>query len=150
VNQATSRVYDVVTAFDVLEHVEEPVDFMAGLSRLLKPNGLLFLSTPDLDSLTARLLGRHWHFFCPYHLVYFSRQTATTLAQRFGLECLHCSRRGRYRSVGYTLRYFFEFFLRRRAPGILSSFDDWFLPINLGDTMYCCLRKKASAQEGSM
>ena len=140
-SEATTRTYDVVTAFDVLEHVEDPVFFLERSSRLLNKSGLLFLSTPDLGSMAAKCLGRRWHFFCPYHLVYFDRETLTKLASRLGLEMVHFSRRGRYRSVGYTLRYLFEFLLRRKAPSLINKFDNMVVPVNLRDTMYCCLRK---------
>jgi 2-polyprenyl-6-hydroxyphenyl methylase/3-demethylubiquinone-9 3-methyltransferase len=41
----TGHKYDVVTALEIIEHVESPADFVRNLARLLNPGGLLFLST---------------------------------------------------------------------------------------------------------
>jgi 2-polyprenyl-6-hydroxyphenyl methylase/3-demethylubiquinone-9 3-methyltransferase len=47
--------YDLVTCLEVLEHVSEPRGFVAGLARILAPDGLLILSTPNRTA-TSRLL----------------------------------------------------------------------------------------------
>ena len=49
--EAASRglVYDVVCAFQVLEHVAQPIDFITDIVRLTKPNGLVVFCTPDGD-----------------------------------------------------------------------------------------------------
>ncbi|HEV3259079.1 MAG TPA: class I SAM-dependent methyltransferase [Gemmataceae bacterium] len=139
------RTFNVVTAFDVLEHVEDPVHFVEKLASLIPTGGLLFLSTPDVGSVAANVLGKYWHFFCPYHLSYFSRRNLTAVARRLGLKLLHVSRRGRYRSVRYAVQYFFDFLLRRPAPGFVKRLNGLYLPINIYDTMYLCFTKTAAA-----
>lgn len=42
----TAERYDAVICTEVIEHVQHPVEFMTALGRLLKPDGLIFLSTP--------------------------------------------------------------------------------------------------------
>jgi SAM-dependent methyltransferase len=65
--------YDVVTAFDVIEHVENPHLLMSLLSQVLKPQGLLILSTGDLDSRTWQLMRhRYWYCAIPEHISYLS------------------------------------------------------------------------------
>lgn len=39
--------YDIVTSFEVIEHIENPELFVSELAKALKPNGLLFLSTME-------------------------------------------------------------------------------------------------------
>ncbi len=133
---------DIVTAFDVIEHVVDPLGFIDAAAAVLKPGGSFFVSTPDAGSLTARLSGRRWHFYYPYHLSYFSRPTLERAAAARGFTLLDCRYRGRRRSVGYMIRYAAEFIGHRRAPVWAARFDDWHWPVNLFDTMYLCLRRR--------
>jgi SAM-dependent methyltransferase len=47
--------FDLVTAVEVIEHVESPVGFLRNVGRLLASEGLAILTTPNVDSLPARL-----------------------------------------------------------------------------------------------
>lgn len=69
--------FDVVTAWDVIEHVTDPVEELRAMRRLLRPGGLLVLSTPDIGSRIARLTKSRWMGFklAEEHLVYFDRDT---------------------------------------------------------------------------
>lgn len=55
----SSNSADVVAAFDVIEHLAEPELFLAEAHRVLRPGGVLILSTPNPQSLGARLKGHH-------------------------------------------------------------------------------------------
>ncbi|MCA9970173.1 MAG: class I SAM-dependent methyltransferase [Anaerolineales bacterium] len=52
--------FDVVTLWDVLEHVEDPKATLAEVARILKPGGLAVFSVPNPDSVEARLFGGCW------------------------------------------------------------------------------------------
>lgn len=134
------QTFDRITALDVLEHVADPMAFLEQLRARLSPGGHLFLSLPDAGSLPARLLGKHWHFYHAYHLSYFSQKTLTDLVRRLGFRVLGVSLRGRYRSLGYVLRYGFDYVLRRPAPRLVARLDRVYLPVNLFDTMYLACR----------
>ena len=47
--------FDLVTAIEVLEHVESPIGFLRNIGQLLKPEGIAVLTTPNVDSTPARL-----------------------------------------------------------------------------------------------
>lgn len=47
--------FDVVTAIEVIEHVESPIGFLRNVQRLLSPNGVAVLTTPNVDCLPARI-----------------------------------------------------------------------------------------------
>jgi 2-polyprenyl-3-methyl-5-hydroxy-6-metoxy-1,4-benzoquinol methylase len=133
--------FGVITAFDVLEHVEQPVGFLGSIAQLLEEGGVLYLSTPDLGSLSAKLLGRRWHFFNRYHLSYFTKDTLRQTARRFGLTMTSFARRGRIRSAGYMLRFGLDFLLAGRQAPIPGFLDRVSIPVNLFDTMYLSFRK---------
>jgi SAM-dependent methyltransferase len=134
--------FDLVTAFDVIEHVAEPLPFLEDVAALLEPGGFFFASTPNAGSVTAKAFGKHWHFYYPYHLSYFSPSTLKDAAARCGLALVDVRHPGRRRSLGYVLRYIAEFIGGRAAPGWASRFDSWSLPINLFDVMYVCFRRE--------
>jgi 2-polyprenyl-3-methyl-5-hydroxy-6-metoxy-1,4-benzoquinol methylase len=49
------RNFDLVTAIEVIEHVENPIAFLRNVRRLLAPSGIAVLTTPNVDSLPARI-----------------------------------------------------------------------------------------------
>lgn len=133
--------FDVVTALDVIEHVQEPDRFIASLAMLLRPGGYWVVSTPDVSSLFARLTGRRWHHYNKYHLSYFSPQTLSRLAVKHGLRVAAVAHRGRLRSAGYMFRYFADFVMGGKHLNAPPTFlEGCVVPINLMDTMYLCLR----------
>jgi SAM-dependent methyltransferase len=87
--------FDVVTLWDVIEHVPDPLDTMRRVSELVKPGGVVGLITPNLDGLFSRRsyrVGRrlnHWPAVePPLHLFQFSVQSLTALLDRVGLQTL--------------------------------------------------------------
>jgi cyclopropane fatty-acyl-phospholipid synthase-like methyltransferase len=142
---ADAGAFDVITAFDVIEHVANPCEFLCGISALLAPGGVFFASTPDVDSLTARAFGRRWHFYYAYHLSYLGPHTIQRAASPCGLRVVDVHHRGRRRSVAYMIRYAAELIFGLGAPGWARWFDGWYLPVNLFDTMYVVFAATRSA-----
>jgi len=65
--------YDVVTLCHVIEHVHEPNRLLKEVFRLLKPEGIVWIDTPNLKSLGHRWFGQHWRDLDPpRHLVLFN------------------------------------------------------------------------------
>ncbi len=65
--------FDMVTMWDVLEHVVDPKETLSEISRILKPGGILALSLPNPDCVEARLFGPYWiGWDRPRHLHLFS------------------------------------------------------------------------------
>jgi SAM-dependent methyltransferase len=95
--------FDVVTLWDVLEHVPQPLEFLRMAVRLLKRGGHLFLNVPDLDSFQARLLGSRWPLLLPEHLNYFNRKSLAFCGAQAGLAVVDTGRRKASFSVEYIL-----------------------------------------------
>jgi hypothetical protein len=74
--------------FDVIEHIDPPLAVLRTLHGLLAPAGLLLLVTPEGDSLSAHLMGRHWPHLFIEHVVLFSRRGLRTLLSVAGFEVL--------------------------------------------------------------
>jgi SAM-dependent methyltransferase len=79
--------FDLITCFDTIEHVYQPLPFALKLTELLRPGGIALLATPDLDSWLRRISGRGWvSFKIPEHVTYFTRPSMTRLLERAGLR----------------------------------------------------------------
>ena len=82
--QFEAESFDVITLWDVIEHLEDPRAVLATAKRLLKKDGVLVLETQNVESVFARLMGRRWHHYkFEEHLWHFSPKTLTAL---LGLE----------------------------------------------------------------
>ena len=57
--------FDVLTGVELVEHLVDARSQMSGWARLLRPGGLLYLTTPNAGSFNRRLLGRRWSAFAP-------------------------------------------------------------------------------------
>lgn len=78
--------FDVCVLSDVIEHVADPVEMLTRVRRLLSPAGVLLLTTPSVDSWSARLMRRNWMEFKLEHLVFFGRSTIESALARSGYE----------------------------------------------------------------
>ena len=122
--------FDIITAFDLIEHLIIPRRLIQAAKHLLKPGGLLVLTAPRFDSLAAKSLGNKWHALFPEHLHYFSTTSLNHLltASNFSITKLHSHTR--YFSPNYLLTRILH------RPISISSFPfNQNLPINLGDEM---------------
>ena len=48
--------FDVVTMWDVLEHIDSPSEFISDLKYHLKPGGVIYVQIPTCDSIAARIM----------------------------------------------------------------------------------------------
>lgn len=95
--------FDVVTLWDVLEHVPDPLPFLLEAASRLRSGGHLFLNVPDLDSLQARLMRSRWPLLLPEHLNYFNRRSLRVSGERARLRWRAFGRRPVSFSVEYVL-----------------------------------------------
>jgi SAM-dependent methyltransferase len=78
--------FDVVCAWDTLEHVPDPLAFWRTVRSLVADDGVVLFSTPYVSSLPARLLGTRWWTLKPTeHIWHFTPRTHALLAARAGL-----------------------------------------------------------------
>ncbi len=83
----TDQRFDLIFMSHVIEHVLDPIATAAKIATLLRPGGVLYLETPNVGALDARLWGPNWgllHY--PRHLYLFDRATMTRLLEGAGLR----------------------------------------------------------------
>jgi SAM-dependent methyltransferase len=77
---------DLVTCFEVLEHVYDPLDFVLVLKRLARPGGYVFVSTLGIDGFDLQVLwDKSSQISPPHHINFLSVQGFEHLFQRAGL-----------------------------------------------------------------
>jgi SAM-dependent methyltransferase len=83
--------FNLITMWDVIEHLTDPKRALRRASRLLKAGGIIAISTGDISGATARIYGRRWDLLAPPgHLFYFSRKTLFAMLRQTGFEPLEC------------------------------------------------------------
>ncbi len=97
--------FDVVTLYDVLEHVTSPSNFLRDVRQVLKPGGTLVITTPDLASPSAKVMGRFWINFARMHLYYFTPETVSKLLGKAGFTMTRCARHKRVAKLGVIVKW---------------------------------------------
>jgi 2-polyprenyl-3-methyl-5-hydroxy-6-metoxy-1,4-benzoquinol methylase len=77
--------FDAITAFDLIEHVYDPRQFLTKVLEWLKPGGIFYAQTPNIDSWEAKFFETHWFGLeLPRHLFYFSPKSARYVMNQIG------------------------------------------------------------------
>ncbi len=137
--------FDVITMWDVVEHLYDPMADIHEAARILKPGGVFCAHTMNLDSPFARLMGKHWPWLVEMHLYFFTPQTLGAMVEKAGLEVESWKTQGRYLHLGYLLSR-----LSGWAPWLgqwaeklarMLHIDRWVVPVNFGDLFTLYARK---------
>ena len=126
------RAFDVIVMNDVIEHLEDPKCVLKEIRRILKNDGIIYISTPDIQSFLSRLLSAKWWGINKYHLYYFSKKTIEKLFDEVGFKPLRYSSYPRTFSLNYWAMR-----LRSYPPFIYKPVE--FIS-NIGDLGHCLLK----------
>jgi SAM-dependent methyltransferase len=132
--------FDWVVAWDTIEHLDRPRDYVRRSLELLKSGGHLALTTGDESSRLARLRGRRWRLMTPpSHLTFFSRAGMRAMLEDAGFVNIDFSTTGYDRSLAFALFRLlgatgFER-LEKGLPRVASLLARPFY-LNLGDIMF--------------
>jgi SAM-dependent methyltransferase len=138
--------FDVVTMWDVIEHLTDPRQALEDAHRLLTPNGLLVVHTIDIESVSARLMGPRWPWLMEMHIYYFSRRTLRAMLDKCGFVVLSDKPQGRYLRLGYLMNRVGALvpLLGRPAEWLVTRLGlrGLAVPVNLGDLFTAYARKQ--------
>jgi len=139
--------YDVISAWDVIEHLEAPEKFIVEIRKLLKDGGIFVFSTIIMDSMAARFLKGKWHWILPMHLVYFKKRELMNLLQKHGFEVLAYLNHTHYASLAYAARGFGRNkhpFVNKLCCIVADMLpDSMVIPMALGDVRMLICKKVA-------
>ncbi len=97
--------FDAVIMNDLIEHVHNPQELLQQVKRVVKPQGIIFIVTPDVGSYAAKVLKKRWPHFKPNeHLIYFSRKTLRKVLESEGFVIKEMKHIGRWRKMGTIIQ----------------------------------------------
>ncbi len=81
--------FDVITMLELIEHLADPLEYLEEAFRILRRGGLLFVTTPNFNSLSRFLIGDSWRVIdVPEHLHYFSVGSLKRILARTGFRII--------------------------------------------------------------
>jgi SAM-dependent methyltransferase len=79
--------FDVVTASEIIEHLPDPAEALREISRILRPGGLFWATSPSSRSLSYRTMGTNWTVISPpEHLQLYSAKAVKNLLLKSGFS----------------------------------------------------------------
>ena len=135
--QLPDKSFDIVTMWDVLEHLTQPGENLDEIHRLLKPHGTLVVSTPDYDSLARKFLRDTWPFYLNVHLFYFTRRTLAALLKKHGFELTAQFPLWQTLEFGYVLKRALAYFpVMAPMEGVLRPIRKMPITYQMGQTVF--------------
>lgn len=90
--------FDVITSFEVIEHINNPLEDLAHISSFLRPGGLFYCTTPNFNSIMRYYLKEKYNVIeYPEHLTYYTKKTLSAAISR------HSFRKMKFLSTGISL-----------------------------------------------
>lgn len=95
--------FDVVTMWDVIEHLPDPKSTLSLLNKKLKKGGMLYLTTPNFDSIYRKLFGKRYWFIERMHIYYFTPGTIRRMLEESNYEVIEIGLNFKTMSMGYFI-----------------------------------------------
>lgn len=149
-----SQSVDVITAFELLEHLFDPAEYLYGLSNKIERGGLLFATTPNIKGFDIFILkDKSDHTMAPAHLNYFHPKSLSLLLERLGFEVLEVQTPGkldaelvRKKVLNNVITLDDQPFLKRilidEHEHYMDSFQQWIADNGLSSHMWVVARKR--------
>lgn len=141
------KYFDVLTFWDVIEHLSDPKSQLLSAQKIIKNGGLIVINTPDAGSFTAKLLGKQWHLLIPpEHLIIFNRENLGLLLASCGFKVLWTGKIGKK----FTLQYASQILANKLKSKLFWSMAEFVknnfvgeisVSINLRDNIFVIARK---------
>ncbi len=93
--------FDVITSFEVLEHINDGREHLSKINELLRNKGLFYFTTPNFNSMSRRVLGGKWNVIeYPEHLLYYTKPTISKILNDAGFSKIS------FKTTGFNMQRF--------------------------------------------
>lgn len=142
-----NETFDVITLWDVLEHVDNPLKVLSECQRIIKKDGILIVNYPDIGSWIARIMGRKWFFLLSVHLFYFTPKTIKKMLKKTSFDIIKTKPHFQSLELGYLIwrmRKYNTFFHKIGYKIIrFLNIENLQVPYWLGQTLVISKNKKS-------
>ncbi|EQC45756.1 methionine biosynthesis protein MetW-like protein [Bacteriovorax sp. BSW11_IV] len=138
------KTFDIVTLWDVIEHITDPAQTIIEIKRILKDDGIFVVNYPDIDTWPCKLLGKKWPFYLSVHLFYFTPKTIREYLNKFDFKVETISPYYQTLELGYVLKRaesYFGFFKYFRKAVELLRLDKLPCTYYIGQTLVIARKK---------
>ncbi len=129
---------DAVAIWDVLEHFTDPLAELKEARRILKPGGILALTTVNIASPHSKVTRGRWPWLMRMHLFYFTPATLKAMVEKAGFRAEKVSTQGRIFSLDYLawrLGMHVSVMRPLRSAVRAAHLGNLSVPVNLGDIL---------------
>ena len=140
-NEFPNERFDLVTLWDVIEHIPDPNLVLQDIGKVLADNGLLLINVPNSDSFVARVLGKRWPFILAVHIHYFTHSSLAVLLETHGFRIIEQRPYFQELGLGYIARRALRIIGFRSSDfSFLTKLDRIGIRYNMGQTTFVSKR----------
>ena len=125
--------YDAIFLTDVIEHIADPLSMLESIPKFLASGGRVIVTTPDVSSVMAKVMGKRWWHYRIAHVGYYNRYTLKTIMDSAGM----CLVKWKYAKWYFSSRYIAERLLNYLPfvkPLSKLAPEKLMIPLNLFDS----------------
>ena len=144
VNDVSNNKYDIISMWDVLEHVTNLDETLKKIQDLSKNKTFLILNVPNVDSFVCKLMKSKWPFYLNVHLYYFDKHSIELILKKYNYELVKNFAHWQFLGLGYIIKRAKKY---SRFFSILEKMVNFFnisslsIPYNLGQTTFIFQKK---------
>lgn len=144
-NMEPNKKFDIFCLWDTIEHLKQPHLFIRKAAQYINKNGLIAITTGDIDSINARIRKEKWRIIHPpTHIHYFSKKTLSNLLEKNGFKLVHVSYPGARMSLNHI--FYIILVLRLKKPTLYKMLENTGIlraqiHVNMRDIVYLIARK---------
>ena len=135
--------FDAIFLTDVIEHIADPLPMLKRIPDYLKTNGKVIITTPDVSSFMALIMGKRWWHYRFAHIGYYNKNTLLKIMDKAGFRPV----KWKYAKWYFSWKYISERltkYLPFLKPVVKLSPESVMLPLNLFDSRLCIFEVKDS------
>lgn len=128
-----NKSYDLITMFDLIEHVKDPQKTLTKAKTILNPGGKILIITPNIRSWKRTLLRQNWTAYHLEHVNCFSCDSMNFFAKKTGLKLVSCESFHKTVNFHYFVRQLTHKFTFLSFLKIFTKFKTLNFPFTIND-----------------